>query len=354
MRMCAAFAAGGNDVTLLVPWRRNLLKEDPFQFYGVSKTFRVKKLPALDLYFARFIPERIVGPLHLFSFLLSAKIYLWYHRPDILYTREIFAGLFFKDFVYEIHSLPEVTTGYFERCLRRARSVVAITRYLREAVLKLGIDPRRVIVEPDAVEEKLLDFKESSGVARAVIGMPATGALVVYTGNFRKWKGVDTLARALHLLPEVQFVMVGGTKESDIARITDLVAGAPNAVVRGFELPERMPHYLAAADVLVMPNARGEEISERYTSPLKLFEYMASNRPIVASDLPSLREILNESNAAFFEADNPESLARVISMVIKDSSLGERIAAQARKDVTPHTWKRRAQRIVAFLEGGEV
>ena len=69
-----------------------------------------------------------------------------------------------------------------------------------------------------------------------------------------------------------------------------------------------MPYWLKSADVLVLPNKKGEKISERYTSPLKLFEYMASGRPMIVSDLSSLREIVSAETAMFVEPNDPQAL----------------------------------------------
>jgi glycosyltransferase involved in cell wall biosynthesis len=96
---------------------------------------------------------------------------------------------------------------------------------------------------------------------------------------------------------------------------------------------------------VTLPNPRSA-ISSAFTSPLKLFEYMASGRPIVASDLPSLREVLrHEENALLAEPGNPQALVAGIQRIKDDAALGQRLAAQARADVAQFTWARRAERL---------
>ena len=108
--------------------------------------------------------------------------------------------------------------------------------------------------------------------------------------------------------------------------------------------------WLAAADVLALPNSGRESISARYTSPLKLYEYMASGRPIVASDLPSLREALTRGENAWLVApDDPAALAAGIKSVLDDPEHAGAMAERARQDVQGHTWTARAERIVAFV-----
>jgi glycosyltransferase involved in cell wall biosynthesis len=102
--------------------------------------------------------------------------------------------------------------------------------------------------------------------------------------------------------------------------------------------------------VLALPNTPGR-VSAAYTSPLKLFEYMASGRPMVASDLPALREVLRpDANAVLVEAGDAGALAAGLARVLADAALAARLAAQAREDVRAWTWDRRAERIEALLE----
>jgi glycosyltransferase involved in cell wall biosynthesis len=103
---------------------------------------------------------------------------------------------------------------------------------------------------------------------------------------------------------------------------------------------------MAAADVLLLPNTARHASSARYTSPLKLFAYMTSGKPIVASDLPSLRDILNEQNAVLVAADDAQALAEG---VVRALSIGSRLAEQARHDVEPFTWDNRATRVISTL-----
>ena len=106
-----------------------------------------------------------------------------------------------------------------------------------------------------------------------------------------------------------------------------------------------IPYWLKAADVLVLPNSGKEDISKYWTSPLKMFEYMASGRPIVASDLPSIREVLNGENAILVEPDNPEKLAGGIKAILQNNQLSDRISIKAVLDVQEYSWTKRVQKI---------
>ena len=111
-----------------------------------------------------------------------------------------------------------------------------------------------------------------------------------------------------------------------------------------------MPLYQAAADVLVLPNTAQAAISREHTSPLKLFEYMAAGRPIVASDLPSLREVLRHGdNAWLMQPDDPAALAQGIQHLLAEPALAARLAAQAQEEVQAYTWEQRAANILRFV-----
>ena len=92
-----------------------------------------------------------------------------------------------------------------------------------------------------------------------------------------------------------------------------------------------------------------EDISKYYTSPMKLFEYMAVGRPIVASHIPSIAEILNEENSVLVKPDDPEALARGIRFVLENNEFAEKISSQAYIDVQKYTWEARAKLISDFI-----
>ena len=110
-----------------------------------------------------------------------------------------------------------------------------------------------------------------------------------------------------------------------------------------------MPLYLKSANILVIPNSASSKISSEYTSPLKLFEYMASGCPIVASNLPSLREVLDEKNCVFAKPDNPESFKEAIEKVLNDIEFSSSIAKKALEDVSSYSWEDRAKNILKII-----
>jgi glycosyltransferase involved in cell wall biosynthesis len=182
---------------------------------------------------------------------------------------------------------------------------------------------------------------------------------VGYVGRFHtlgKSKGLDTLIEAAALLreqdTEIVLCFVGGPKGSFPA-LEELARRYGLPVDRLFLVDQvpllKVPFYMRAFDVCAMPFPWTEHYAY-YMSPLKMFEYMASGTPIVATDLPSTKEILHDGeNAVLVEPDSPEALARGIRLLLEMPDLGQRLTAQAYRDVTALTWKKRVANILAFV-----
>jgi glycosyltransferase involved in cell wall biosynthesis len=183
--------------------------------------------------------------------------------------------------------------------------------------------------------------------ARAHLNLPASDKLAVYTGHLYTWKGAGVFAEAVSKAEGLRGLLVGG-RQDDVERMRRTVTenGWRNVEIVGHVSPSEVPYYQAAADILVLPNSAQAEISRSYTSPLKLFEYMAAGRPIIASDLSSLREILNEDNALLVTPDDPAALAAALHQLLADSALGQRLANRARLDVEAYSWQSRAEQIL--------
>jgi glycosyltransferase involved in cell wall biosynthesis len=183
---------------------------------------------------------------------------------------------------------------------------------------------------------------------------PAGSPVVAYAGHLYPWKGVDVILDALARLPEVEGLIVGGLQgEPDLDRVKQRarqLAIEQRVRFTGSVAPPMVASLLQQATILVLPS-RATHISSRYTSPLNLFEYMAAARPIVASNLPSLREVLDEDRNALLVAPGSASeLASAVRRLIADPVLAARLAAAACGDVTSVCWERRAEALEHLIE----
>jgi len=257
--------------------------------------------------------------------------------------------------VLEIHRVPggRLRRRWLLQAARGARGVIAISGGVKADLVELGIASESIRVEHDALEPARFAGLPERGEARAALGLDAATSIVVYTGGLLAWKGVDVLVEAARRLPGIRFVIAGGM-DADVERLRAVAAGATNVRIDGYQLPSRIPLYLAAADVGVVPNRSAPAISARYTSPLKVFEAFACGLPLVASDLPSLRELLeHERDALLVAPDDAQALANGIERLLADDALRAAIAQRLRGRAETCTWDARARRILSAFGAGE-
>ena len=346
MEMCQSFAGQGMEVELIVPQRRNSLHEDPFVYHNLPKTFKITKLPSLDLIrfgWAGFWIQQT-------TFALSAGFYML-GRFEYCYTRDPLVAVLFEGLsqkiIWEGHRGE--TNLLIKILIRLGSKMVMITHGLKNLYVGMGANPNNILVAPDAVDIEKFSHALTIEESRRKVGIPE-GTVILYTGHLYGWKGAHTLADAAKFLPEeVMIYFVGGT-ETDLIKFREQYGQVKNIQILGKKPHQDIPYFVGSADILVIPNSGKEDISKLYTSPMKLFEYMASGRPIIASNLPSIREIIDESSAYFFESDNAEDLARVIKEVLGDMDAAQQKATKARGMVNNFSWDSRAKVILEFLK----
>jgi len=197
---------------------------------------------------------------------------------------------------------------------------------------------------PDAFDPDDFIMSLDRNGCRNKLGLPLNKKIVLYSGHLYEWKGAHILAEASSAFPEISFIFIGGMA-GDVERFKKAFGDRQNISILGMKPHHEVPYYLRAADILVIPNSGKSDISKLYTSPLKLFEYMASGTPIIVSDLPSMREILNESNALFFQPDDVANLSKAIGKMAVYDRLGRSLAERAMTDVASFTWINRARSI---------
>ena len=369
METCHALAARGHEVTLVVRPDSHVPPRDPFVFYGLPR------IPQLRIEIAPLTGPPTARRMGYLTFTIGRAA--GRARQDLIFTRDLgLASLLLRlpssfraPVVYEAHTiaadaakaLPDLLTGApaapaakLERLARRdarvwraADGYVTITAGLaQELERRFGARPRIAVV-PDGV--RATDSRSPTPDPRSPI------FTIGYAGHLYPWKGVDLVVEAVAALPDTRALIVGGhDQEPDLARVKAFAAelGCLSRVTfTGLIPPADVAARLRECDVLTLPNP-ASAISSAFTSPLKLFEYMAAGRPIVASDLPAIREVLrHDDNALLVQPGNPQALVAAIARIKDDAALGHRLAAQARLDVREFTWARRAERLEALFAG---
>lgn len=365
LQAAAAFARAGAATHLLYAQRAATPALPPgrdlFAHYQVPEGARPSlcPVPCVDWIervprFLQFWPARVQ---ELTFSANAARRVLAEHAGAVVLSREIecahqLARRGYAAVFLELHRVPEGGTrrAWLRSAARAALGVLAISGGVREDLVALGVDPAKVEVEHDAFEPARFARPPAQREARARLGLAADARVVVYTGGLLEWKGADLLVDAARELADVQFVIAGGMPQ-DVERLRARAAGLANVRLDGFQPPERVLDYLAAADLGVAPNRSQPAISARYTSPLKVFESMAVGLPLVASDVPSLRELLTHGEDAWLVApDDPKALAAGLRRVLDDAPLRSRLAQRFLARAPQHTWDARARRILAWME----
>lgn len=368
MATCHALAARGHAVTLLVRPDSADEPRDPLAFYGLAPldALRVERV-------------RVAGPAPIRrAQYLGAALRRTLARPraDAVFTRDLgVASLILRvprarrpPLVYESHGYAPVVSGLMPSLLseapaasrakarrlarrearvwRDADGYATITAALaRELADRLGPRPGVAVVPDGARIEPDREFDWEG---------PGRPPIVTYAGHLYPWKGVDLLVDALALLPEARGRIIGGhPAEPDLARLRSLAVErgvADRVEFTGLVPPQDVARWLDAADVLVLPNRAGP-VSAHYTSPLKLFEYLAAGRPIVASSLPALAEVLDDgANALLVRPDDAAALAAAVRRVTADRALAVRLARRAFDDARRFSWDSRAARLETVLQ----
>lgn len=233
-----------------------------------------------------------------------------------------------SNFAFTRSSIVKAVFTAMERVMvRRSRVVIVVCPTLEDTVRAIDPQAAPILIE-NAMGggEELATIEEASEVRRS-FGFQDTTPLIVYTGTFEAYQGLDLLFDAVAIvrrqIPEARLLMAGG-RPDQIAAARGRVdaAGASDAIVFAGEQPARLiPAYLLAADVLVSPRSRGSN------TPLKIYQYLRSGRPIVATRLLTHTQVLSDETAVLTGATAAEFAAGILAVLkdpVRAASLGRR------------------------------
>ncbi len=388
MQNLEAFGRTSLAVTFLRPYFIELAKyskDEICDFYGVARNFEIVTLPSLlslskpmygvDMgYDAVSKRKKKIPFIGGFSLMLATWIYIFrewakdkFNKPTIIYSRNLNAAYVFMRFrerwfknkemkiFVEAHALSQKPEHYYDYIIQHCDGIVSITQSLKNALVeKYNLDEKDIFVAPDGVKTSWLQSQKlSKREIRKKLQIPDTyQKVVVYSGGFSPGKGVEILIRAAAEFDEkVMFYLLGGAPRT-IKEVQQMTESDQynNVHFAGFIPPRDIALYQAAADVLILPNTSDYALRD-YTSPLKLFEYMASECPIVASDLPVFREVLrHQENCLLVPPGDPHALAEGIRRFFSDKALATRTSHRARVEVEKYTWDIRVQKIISFIQ----
>jgi len=350
-KMCEEFSRAGADVELIVPTRKNKIKENVFDYYSLKNNFKIRYIRSVDfLPFDKFLFGKAIY-LNNLLFLIKS-FFIKIDKESFIYSRSpeiswVFSLRGYKTF-FEAHVYPNSKKIIFDFFLKKV-NIITITQGIKNVFVKRGFEENKIFVSPDAVDFEKFNLEINKNDARKKVNLPLDKKIIMYTGSFYiwGWKGVNLLIElSKNISNEFLFVLVGGSK-LDLEKNDNKNS---NLLLIEKVSHDIIPYYLKSADVLVLPNKKGDVVSEYYTSPLKLFEYMASGVPIVASNLPSIKEVLNNENSFLFEANNQDDLLEKINYSLNNEEESKIKASKSFEDVKKYTWNERAVSIINFIK----
>ncbi len=343
MKVCQALTQLGHEVILLVPdmepWGGT--RDDLKAFYGLEQTFDVRWLSGT-----------------------SRRAFTWQavrkackYNPDLIYSwspqSSVFALLHRLPLIFELHEPPLGRFGpHWYRAFLRLngkKRLVAITDALEDVLAqKYGL-PSDVVIAPNGIDLERYDSLPSPEFARRELGF-IDAPTVICTGHLYAGRGVEIFVALAEKSPQAQFVWVGG-RPADVDVWRERAKGQKNVKFTGFVQQAELPLYQAAADILIAPYASqisgssgGDSAS--VASPMKLFDYMAAKRAIITSDLPVIREVLDEESAIFVPPDDVDAWHATLEGLLDDDVLREKLAKNAYAIVGEYTWQARQRKIL--------
>lgn len=376
-QVCDALANLGHTVTIFCPYRDNIISEDYWKYYGARRDVSLKVLGTFDAIRSTFLPG-VLGLLwmnaslrkHLSKELSAQQFDLAYTRTPALLSELLASGI---PTILELHQLPNRSRHLFVRECNQCKVVACLTSAMRSALIEWGVDPSKVIVAGDAVD--LGRFKElpSAEEARKALGIDTKRLVVGYVGRLKTLsmeKGVGVLLKALaaELRSANGELRKNENNNSQLATRNSpffgLIVGGPEGDQRAYqtlanelglsdadvhftgEIPASdVPKALAACDILAMPFPDLPHY-RLHMSPLKMFEYMAAGRPIITTDLPTIRDVLSEETAVFCRPGSEQSLANALNWISEHKDEAQGRAQKAQELVKQHTWEVRMKRIL--------
>jgi glycosyltransferase involved in cell wall biosynthesis len=333
----------------MIPWRGVCAT------YGVHRSLKRKVLPGFYLTSSRW--RSVSNPLLRISLTLFAiksggnSVFLGRHpqlEPLGTLIRLKMRNLLRARIVVELHEPHH----YVPNVDQHIDGYVVISKGLESFLLKAGVDTRRILLAPNAVDLASYEqaHRRERSALRRHLRWPEEHSIICYTGQLGPGRNVETLVQAMQYLEEkVNLLLVGGRNSDDVRRLEEFVASnrlSQRVKLIGQQPTQAVIDFQVAADVLVIPY-NSTLAHAKWCSPLKLWEYLASSRPIVAFPIPGLREVLRDDEVVWAKEETAVALAAAIREAL---TRNPRAFDEIRARVGDWTWVDRAQRVLSFID----
>lgn len=343
MKMCEAFSHKFEGVTLYAYSNKKNIS-GVHDFYGVKNNFSIIVYPLKKNRLTRVLNS-------LFTLLYNLKKK---NKDTVIYSREIFSAFFssiigFKN-IYELHNIPVPRSSFLVNYIIKAKTnlfFITISNSLKNKIKELYQSKSPIYAFHDGATLTSNSFSSPPNF------YDRSSFNIGYVGHLYQGRGIELIIDLAKQLPQFSFQIIGGEKK-DIEKLKK--HSTNNIFYHGFVSPSDTPKYRYFSDILLMPYMKGlgNEGSladtSSWMSPMKLFEYMSSAKPIISTDLPVLREVLNNENSILVPYE-VQSWKDAILKIYNDKSFGAYIGQNAYNDlVSNYTWESRAEGITNLIK----
>ena len=336
----AAFGAGGGKFELIKKYIPRALYEILEFGYSVVAYRRLREA------YLRHQPDFLYERYSLF--LLSGKwLKARYGVPFILEVNAPLADERISHDGLALHGFARWAEG---SVWRAADHTLPVTDKLADYVRRAGVPENAIKVIPNGINQTRFSADASGDAARRELGL-TDKTILGFTGFIRSWHGLTRVVDAMVAMPEredLHFLVIGdGPARAEIEDYAAEKGLADRVTTLGLVERDRVSHYVATFDVALQPSV------VEYASPLKLFEYMALGRAIVAPDQGNIREVLTDGDdAILFDPEDTDAFTEAIVRLCRDDALRQRLgtAAAALIDTQEYTWAANARRVVSLAE----
>jgi len=346
LNTCSELIGLKNDIILHLPGHRPDINVS--DFYGVNNFVPINWHNSFALKF-----------LYKIGYSLYSRGVIKKLNVDILHHRRAIHGLHgfsnpsIKYCIWECHNIGrdlerKEMLKYLE-CLRSSSNygIIVTTKQSKKKFMDLSVPPNKILVARNGVHLDRFKGVMAKNLLYKKYGLEKGKKCIGYSGSLKSDRGLSILISLADKLSDYNIVVAGGNKE----QLRQARSIAPsNVKYIGYLNNRDLPSFLSAMDVLVTPYSIKYK-DNRYASPMKLFDYMASRVPIVSSDVPFVREVLpTEEFCGFYPPDSSTDLFDKLILFLNSPSISESVADAAYSLVTNYTWQKRAQRINDFYK----
>lgn len=236
--------------------------------------------------------------------------------------------------------------------LKAAARIIVVSEADRRALVKRGVESERIVLNPNGVDTERFAVGGGKEVRRRHL-IDDDNVVIGFVGSFGPWHGSPVLARAFadiaESVPRVHLLLVGDGPELDTTRSIVCDAGLEDrATLTGQVLPNDVPPYLDACDILVSPHVPLPDGVEFFGSPTKLFEYMAAGKAIVASRLGQIGDVMEHGVTAWLvDPGDASGLAHALRALSDAPELRRELGAKARRQaLDSHSWQLNVSRVI--------